>query len=431
MGRRNFAAESKGKHGMFNPLFNPKINFMASVSIVFRKEKTNKKGEAPIHFRITKYRKSHYVASGIMVPEAKWDDSKKKVKSGHKNSARLNSYLANKFAELQDSVLEHETISRSLSSRKLRDKVFGKVPSNFFAFADRTVEKYKNEGKIGSYHKNLSIIAKLRAYNKSENLTFHDITPGFLLKYEDHLRLVCSNKTNTINKDMRFLRKIFNDAIRQETIEYESSPFRKYQMKLEKTHRDYLTEEELERIYRYPAPAGTRIELHADMFVFSAYTGGIRISDMLQLQWSDFDGTHLNIRIKKSGTQVSIKVPNRGLEIINRYKSGGQNPGRFIFPMLPETLDLKNPVFVDAAISSASAYVNKNLKLIAGDVGIEKNLSFHIARHTFAVRALRKGISIDKVSKLLAHAAIRETQIYAKIVNEDLDNAMDVFNVSV
>ena len=75
--------------------------------------------------------------------------------------------------------------------------------------------------------------------------------------------------------------------------------------------------------------------------------------------------------------------------------------------------------------------MNKNLKLIAEDVGIEKNLSFHIARHTFAVRALRKGISIDKVSKLLAHAAIRETQIYAKIVNADLDNAMDVFNVSV
>lgn len=87
---------------------------------------------------------------------------------------------------------------------------------------------------------------------------------------------------------------------------------------------------------------------------------------------------------------------------------------------------------VDAAISSASAYVNKNLKLIAMDVGIKKSLNFHIARHTFCWHVLfERVLVLTKVSKLLAHAAIRETQIYAKIVNEDLDNAMDVFNVSV
>ena len=51
-----------------------------------------------------------------------------------------------------------------------------------------------------------------------------------------------------------------------------------------------------------------------------------------------------------------------------------------------------------------------------------------MSRHTWAVRALQKGISIDKVSKIMAHSAIRETQIYAKIVNEDLDIAMDIFN---
>ncbi len=96
--------------------------------------------------------------------------------------------------------------------------------------------------------------------------------------------------------------------------------------------------------------------------------------------------------------------------------------------MLPKELDMNNPRLVDNEISSATAYINKNLKIIAGKVGIEKPLSFHISRHTWATRALRKGISIDKVSKIMGHAAIRETQIYAKIVNEELDKAMDVFN---
>ena len=53
------------------------------------------------------------------------------------------------------------------------------------------------------------------------------------------------------------------------------------------------------------------MELHRDMFVFASYTGGLRISDVLKLQWKDFDGTHLNVVIKKTGSQVSIKVPNK------------------------------------------------------------------------------------------------------------------------
>jgi len=84
---------------------------MASVTIVFRKDKINRKVQAPIHFRITKYGKSNYVAVGTMISAEHRDDIKKKVKSNHKNSGRLNSLLATKFAELQDSVLEHETIS--------------------------------------------------------------------------------------------------------------------------------------------------------------------------------------------------------------------------------------------------------------------------------------------------------------------------------
>ena len=79
-------------------------------------------------------------------------------------------------------------------------------------------------------------------------------------------------------------------------------------------------------------------------------------------------------------------------------------------------------------ISGATAIVNKNLKIISKLAEIDKNISFHLSRHTFATRALTKGISIDKVSKLLGHSSIKETQIYAKIINTELDKAMDVFN---
>ncbi len=125
---------------------------------------------------------------------------------------------------------------------------------------------------------------------------------------------------------------------------------------------------------------------------------------------------------------MSIKLPNKAIEIVKSYHTKKSGPTDFIFPILDNDVDLSIPEEAYSQISSATAYINKNLKLLAKKAEIDKPLSFHISRHTRATRALRKGISIDKVSKLMGHSQLRETQIYAKIVNEELDKAMDVFN---
>lgn len=401
---------------------------MASITIIFRKDKLNKKGVAPVHFRIIKDRRISYISSGIMIPEENWDEKNNRIKAKHKNSARFNSFISNKFTELQDEVFEHDTINKSLTSRQLRDKIYGKKPSDFFPFAEAANELYLQDGKIGTYDKNLSILEKLKTYTEGRNICFQDITPDFLTKYEKYLKEEKKNKINTVHKDFKFIRKIFNDAYRQEVIEHNIIPFNRYQMKTEKTQRGFLTEEELTLIEKCKTTPGTKMELHRDMFVFASYAGGLRVSDILQIQWQHFDGANINFTIKKTGNQISIKVPNRGLEILEQYKPKKANKNAFIFPMLDINLNLEDARELDTALSRATAYINKNLKLIAKKVEIEKNISFHISRHTWACRALRKGISIDKVSKLMGHSAIRETQIYAKIVNSELDKAMDVFN---
>ncbi len=399
---------------------------MASVTIVFRKEKINTKGDAPIHFRIIKNRKASYIASGIMIPPRHWDAGKNKVKSNYPNSSRLNSYLSNKFTEIQDTILLHETLSKGNTSRSLKEKVFGKRPHDFYSVADETLAKYRIEGRIGTYDLNRSVITKLKEFRPA--LTFYDITPEFLIKYEHFLRERFGNRTNTVHTNMKFIRKVFNDAIRSDVVEADASPFRKYKLKLEKTHRNYLTEEELNQIECCTLNQGTLLERCRDMFVFAAYTGGLRVSDVLQLKWADFDGSHLSVVIKKTGTQVAIKVPNTGLGIMDRYRRVNGCKDDFIFPMLKPTLNIHDPVALDVAVTSATTQINTNLKRLAKMAGIDKRLSFHVSRHTFAVRALKKGITIDKVSKLMAHSTIRETQVYAKIMNEELDRAMDAFN---
>jgi integrase/recombinase XerD len=400
---------------------------MASVQTVFRKDKLNAKGEAPIHFRIIKNRKVSYVTSGIMMPESQWDFTKNKVKSTHKNSARLNSFLSTKYTELQDQVLEFETINKGLSTKDLKDKIYGKAPADFYEVTEELLLIYLKDKKIGTHDADKTILGKIKDFHKGKKLFFAEITPAFLSKLDTYLRVEYLNKTNTIHNTLKLIRKVFNYAIRQDYIEAGINPFLKYQIKTEKTSKTYLSEDELQAIVDLQLSPETRIELHRDMFVFAANTGGLRVSDTLLLKWNNFDGSHINFTIKKTSTQSSIKLPSKALEIIQKYKSQGKST-RYLFPMLIEDLNEADPRELDNAISSASAYINKNLKFIAQKAGIEKPLSFHISRHTWATRALRKGISIDKVSKLMGHAQIRETQIYAKIVSEELDKAMDVFN---
>jgi site-specific recombinase XerD len=260
------------------------------------------------------------------------------------------------------------------------------------------------------------------------SLTFFDITPKFLTEYEHYLKVKKGNSINTIHANLKFIRNVFNRAYRQDLIEYQINPFLKFQMKTEKTNRDYLSEVELEDFYKVETVPGTKMDLHKDMFIFASYTGGLRVSDILQLQWKNFDGSHINFTIKKTGNQMSIKIPTKGMEILEKYAKFNQDPNAFIFDMLPHGTDLLSATAIDNAISSATSYINKNLKLIAKEAKIDKNISFHVSRHTWATRALKKGMSFDKVSKLMGHANIRETQIYAKIIDAECDKAMDLFN---
>jgi integrase/recombinase XerD len=405
---------------------------MSSVTIVFRKDKLNKKNEAPIHLRIIKDRKISYISTGYSVLESEWDDANKKIKSiakgrDHKETvARMNATISKRYSDIQKEVIELESTKRQVTSKQVKDIVFGKKPQDFFPFAKSIVETYKTDNKSGTYSRTTSVIAKMEAY--APDISFHDITPKFISEYEQYLKTEKGNSINTVHANFKFIRLVFNKAFEMDVIEHSLNPFLKYKMKTEKTQREYLTEVELEAFNNVETDSGTRMDLHKDMFVFSAYAAGIRVSDMLQLQWKHFDGTSINFTIKKTGDQLSIKIPNKGLAILEKYKLANSKSNDYIFNMLPPNTFLLSAKEIDDAISSATAYINKNLKLIAKKADIEKNISFHIARHTWATRALRKGISIDKVSKLMGHAAIKETQVYAKIINSELDKAMDAFN---
>ena len=159
---------------------------------------------------------------------------------------------------------------------------------------------------------------------------------------------------------------------------------------------DYLTESELAQFEKAGTTPDTSMELHKDMFVFSSHVGGLGISDLSQLRWSFFDGKNINFTRMKTHGHLSIPIPDKGLEILNKYRLQKSNPDAFIFN----------------AICSAPAQINKNVNAIAKLAGIERKINFVVARRTFATMAVKKGIPIEITLKTMGHSDIKQAHLY-------------------
>lgn len=130
----------------------------------------------------------------------------------------------------------------------------------------------------------------------------------------------------------------------------------------------------------------------------------------------------LYLTIKKTGKQTSHKLTQKAMGIARKYSLRGN---RFLFGYLNDHININDPIELDREISSKTALINKALKRIAKISGINKRISTHLFRHSFATNALQQGMSIEVLQSILKHCNIRETQIYAKVLNSKVDAAID------
>ena len=399
---------------------------MSSIKIILKKEKINKFGEAPLYIRLIKDRKAKFISLGIKIKPADWNDNQLKVRKSHPNSQRMNNFIAHKVAEAEGIALEMETNSKYVSPKRIKQNIMGTNPESFLKYFAKHVEDLEKNGKIGNYKRTKTVYNKLFLYVGSNDLIFDELTVTFLKKYEKYLSEKMNNSINTIHANLRVIRKVINDAINEDLFPFEKNPFHKFKLKLEKTTKEFLTEDEILQIEGLKLDKSSMRNHHRNIYIFATYAGGLRISDILQLKWSDYDGVRILMTTKKTKTTVSIKLPNKAKEIIELYKTEDSEQDFYIFPFLKNNVNYSDKSLFNA-ISSHTAYTNTDLKKIAKLAGIDKNIHFHTSRHTFATRALKKGMRIEYVSQLLGHSSIKTTQVYAKIVNQDLDDAMDKF----
>jgi integrase len=404
---------------------------MATVKVILRQDKVSvKTGKAPLYIRITQDRKSKFIALGIKIEPRYWNNEKSIIKRGVTNYKELNTYILQKRAEIEKASIELGMSSNNVSSKKIKEKIVGKKQINFFEYAEQKLEEYKKTFEYGSIFVYRNRLKKLENYLGNRDLNFSDIDTEFLNNYIKYQLEELNNAPNTVNGHLRFIKSILNKAIGEELIDYNIYNFKKINIKTKRPPIKYLDEEHFAKLLAYDIKKA-RTRTYYDMYIFSCYAGGLRFSDVATLKWNNFIESEQRIVkiIMKTKRKHQIKLPNKAIEILKSYKTKNSHKEDYIFPILKNEKDYKS---VDGLINYDIALGNRAsndfFKRLSKKLEMPFNITFHTARHTFATRALNKGMRIEHVSKILDHSSISVTQVYAKVVNKELDKAMEIMN---
>ena len=241
-----------------------------------------------------------------------------------------------------------------------------------------------------------------KEYNVSD-MPLAELEQSFIEQYHVYLKSDLGLKPTTVSGYLKCLKYVVKIAFNNGWMP--RNPFSLYQYTAPNPERSFLTEDELRRMMttelRYK-----RQDYNRDMFLFSCFTG-ICYADMASLTYDrieqDAQGEWwISVNRQKTETKYVVKLLPYALFILNKYR-GLTGDGR-VFAM--STLDS----------------IDDSLKNIARECGIDKQLSFHLARHTYATTiCLSNGVSLETLSKMLGHKNITTTQIYAKVTPPMID----------
>lgn len=417
------------------------------------KKNPTSQGRFPIFIRITKDRKHKRIRTSVELNHlADWNPKGAKnqtwVRTSERNAAQWNAALADELEKVR--AIYREDMGASIDSLASKVKNQGGSTS-FLAFAKVSISEMEIEGRSAAKHYQ-TFCNKLEAFLTAEgrqDLAFSDLSPALVTSFETYLKKEsnCHLKNeerrlhpNYIRTLLVKFRALVNKAISQELMPANKYPFRGYSIPKEvATGREALDESEVAAIIALDYPAGTWLWHTKNAFLFSFYCAGIRAGDLLKLRWRNIrdEGTRLEYIMGKNHKQRNYPLLSPAREVLELYRTKSCKPSDFIFPLLDSSavyakdtdidtmpVDLKKALF--SQVYSKNALLNKNLKKIAKDAGIDKPLSFHISRHTFASIARQKAVPSKVVQEALAHSSLQTTERYLhSFSTEEVGSALE------
>lgn len=405
---------------------------MATVKIILRKKhntdgtlKLNKDGSLPITMRITKDRKTSFIYLGYSAKEDDWDATAQRVKKSHPNHVRLNNYILKKLSEATDGALELETNKTQVSVKAVKNKIRPSAGSTFNAQAEAYLTRLQKAGKYNQYTADKPRVKHFKEFLGTD-IAFQDITPTMLERFKGHLKSTLQHGERSAVNHLVMVRSVFSHAIKDNMCDPKHYPFGKGKVKIKfpDSVKIGLTPEEVKALEDADLPDSTHNHAR-NLWLFSFYFAGMRVSDVLRMRWSDLQDNRLHYAMGKNNKGGSLKMPDKALKIIEQYKQFKENKDDLIFPDLKEC-DFENKFATQRTIAFKTSAIDKCLRIhVAPKAEIDKKFTMHIARHTFGNISGEK-IPIQMLQKLYRHSSITTTIGYQQnFIHKDADDALD------
>ncbi len=405
---------------------NQTITDMASVNVVQRSNFKKPDGTAPIAIRVTVDRKTRYVFTGQYLLPVHWDQKKKQVRSSHPNSIRLNNYFGKLVTEASKALLEAEVLGKPLSAKELQAKIKGKSSgSTFFNLASERIKEKEKTGVFSVSKAEESIVKNIERFHGSKNLSFEDIDMAWINKFKVFCLSELGHKPRTVTNQLLFIRTMWNRAIKENIAQSSKYPFGGdlEKIRIQDGEKIGLSRAEVQRIEELSLKSGTGIWHTKNIWLFSFYLAGVRISDVLKLKWTDIQEDRLYYTMSKNNKSLSLKLPTKASAILELYREPSDKFG-YIFPDLKQSDGSKEDIF--RKCRTATKRFNKHLKVIAEKCEITKSLSNHISRHTFGNIAAGD-VHPQVLQHLYRHSDLKTTiQYQNNFLNEELDKGLEL-----
>ncbi|MDV3856198.1 integrase [Elizabethkingia anophelis] len=351
-----------------------------------------------------------------------------------------NEVLSKELEKAKQTYRDLKDTGLATSEKIASEMLAGEKTNSFLKYAKQRTQEMHNAGSIRNWKKYNGFLNKLENYLTNEDggvkdLTFAEITPAFLSKFEAYLHTLKNEREpekklhpNTIEVILNIFKTLIKRAVEIERfMKFEQNPFLIFSYRGVKTQKEKLNEDEIELIINLELEGNSLLWHCRNYFLFSFFCAGIRVGDLIQLRWVNItsDG-RLYYQMGKNRKPRDLILVEQAKEIISFYFKEGINSNDYIFPLLNSQESYANAVTQEQKdtmptelkikllnqISAKNALINKYLKKIADLAGLQKKLSFHISRHSFAKIAKQKGIDNSNVQSLLAHSSIKITENY-------------------
>lgn len=395
-----------------------------NVSTLFylKKPKNYINGVMPIYMRITVAGERKDFTSGKSCDPRSWNAKANRMTGNKEEVKTFNSYLFALEKQIDQIQTELVTNGKDVTVEAIKNKYLGveEVPHNLVTAFQEHNDKVKAllgkdfaKGTLTKYNTTLKHIKSfLKSKYKVSDLLASKVDYRFITEFDFYLRTVCNCANNSAVKHLKNLGKVIRICLANRWLSHD--PFAGHKNKIKKVERAVLTPGELSSLYNKELSI-ERLRVVRDAFIFCCYTG-LSFIDVQELTRSEICREHdgaMWIKKRRHKTLVASHIPLLpiALSIIDRYTDHPSCEGtQRVLPI------------------ASNQKMNAYLKEVADLCGIEKHLTFHIARHTFATTiTLGNGVPIESVSKMLGHTDIRTTQIYAKIL--DIKVGADMANL--